>query len=207
MELDHVLLAARDLERDAAFLEETYGLESRIGGRHSSWGTANRIVPLGTSYLELVAVLDEQVARASVFGRWVASAAHAGRIRPFGWAVRPRDLDGTAARLGLTVLSGSRTTPSGGKVEWRTCGLEQAARDPRLPFFLEWRDPTAFPGATSDPLGTIERIEVASDPGELADWLGPNALPVDVRPGGVGAIRVTLRGPRSRIVLEGDATV
>jgi glyoxalase-like protein len=206
VELDHVLLAACDLERDAAFLEETYGLESAIGGRHPSWGTANRIVPLGTSYIELAAVVDEHVAGASVFGRWVASAAHAARLRPFGWAVRPRDLDGTAARLGLTVVSGSRTTPSGASVDWRTCGLEQAARDSRFPFFLEWRDPASFPGATSDPAGTIERIEVASDPGELADWLGPNSLPVDAHPGGTRVTRVTLRGPRGRIVLEGDAT-
>jgi hypothetical protein len=206
VELDHILLAARDLEREADFLEERYGLASTIGGQHPSWGTANRIVPLGASYLEFVGVVDEQVARASIFGRWVQNAAHAGRLRPFGWAVRPQDLDGTATRLGLAVVSGSRTTPSGERIEWRMCGLEQAARDPRLPFFLEWRDPSSFPGATSNPAGAIERIEIASDPRDLADWLGPNALPVDARPGGAGVMRVTLRGRRGRIVLEGGAT-
>ena len=58
MELDHVLIACTDLEAAAREVEARIGLASVEGGRHRDWGTANRIVPLGSSYLELVAVVD-----------------------------------------------------------------------------------------------------------------------------------------------------
>ena len=70
---------------------------SKVGGI-SDWGTANRIVPLGSSYLELVAVVDPGVAAASSFGRWVGDGAtDAGRL--VGWAVRTSELDDMAGRL------------------------------------------------------------------------------------------------------------
>jgi hypothetical protein len=55
------------------------------GGRHPGWGTANRIVPLGNTYLEVVAAVDAAEADGSPFGRWVAAAPSGG---PLGWAVR-----------------------------------------------------------------------------------------------------------------------
>ena len=56
MELDHVLIAVADLAAAAREIEARHGLASIDGGRHPAWGTANRIVPLGDSYLELVAL-------------------------------------------------------------------------------------------------------------------------------------------------------
>ncbi len=58
MQLDHILIAVTDLAAAAEELEARYGLASVAGGRHPSWGTANRIVPLAETYLELVAVID-----------------------------------------------------------------------------------------------------------------------------------------------------
>src|SRR5207253_9345067 len=54
VELDHVLIAVDDLAAAARELEARHGLASIRGGRHPGWGTANRIVPLGQTYLELV---------------------------------------------------------------------------------------------------------------------------------------------------------
>ncbi|HEY8778025.1 MAG TPA: VOC family protein [Gaiellaceae bacterium] len=73
MELDHVLIAVGDLAAAAHEFEVEHGLASIEGGRHPGWGTANRIVPLGKSYLELVAVVDQDEAARSDFGRWVAA--------------------------------------------------------------------------------------------------------------------------------------
>lgn len=47
--IDHVIYAVGDLEADAARFRDELGLESVVGGRHPGWGTANRIVPLGSS--------------------------------------------------------------------------------------------------------------------------------------------------------------
>jgi Glyoxalase-like domain len=74
VELDHILIPVADLSSGVAMFEARYGLVSIEGGRHAGWGTANRIVPLGQTYLELVAVVDPKEAADSVFGCWVAAA-------------------------------------------------------------------------------------------------------------------------------------
>src|SRR5438876_4803917 len=102
MEIDHVLIAVVDLATAAREMEEHHGLAAIEGGRHPGWGTANRIVPLGETYLELAAVVDEVEARQSVFGRWVASGAKISG-QPIGWAVRVHDIEDVGRRLGLTV--------------------------------------------------------------------------------------------------------
>src|SRR5438132_3854521 len=72
LDLDHVLIAVADLASAGREIETRHGLASVEGGRHPGWGTANRIVPLGEAYLELIAVSDEAEAAQSPFGSWVA---------------------------------------------------------------------------------------------------------------------------------------
>ncbi len=127
LELDHVLIAVVDLAAAAHEFEVEHGLASIEGGRHPGWGTANRIVPLGRSYLELVAIVDEDEAAESDFGHWVAAVDAESGSRPFGWAVRTNDLNEVAQRLGLNIEGGSRVTPEGEEVRWRAAGLEQPA--------------------------------------------------------------------------------
>ena len=72
-----------DLAAASREIESRYGLASIEGGRHGDWGTANRIVPLGEAYLELVSVVDEAQAARSPFGSWVAEAQSA-LTKPLG---------------------------------------------------------------------------------------------------------------------------
>jgi len=186
MELDHVLIAVADLKSAAAAFEERFGLVSVEGGRHPAWGTANRIVPLGSNYLELVAVVDKAVAAESVFGRWVREGAAAAG-RPIGWAVRTDSIEDVAARLRLTVSEGSRMTPTGDVLRWRSGGVEQAMAAPALPFFIEWGAGTRLPGTTkaghpADPVG-ISRLDLEGDQRQIDDWLGDPDLPIVVREG------------------------
>jgi hypothetical protein len=74
MWIDHAVLGVVDLDRAAVQLFERYGLSSVVGGRHPAWGTENRIVPLGESYLELLAVHDPAAAERSPVGRSIARA-------------------------------------------------------------------------------------------------------------------------------------
>lgn len=201
MVLDHVVLAVRDLGGAAEYLEQAHGLTSYVGGSHPSWGTANRIVPLGDSYLELIAVVDGTTAAATDVGRWVTAGASS-RGSPIGWAVRPDDLDATSRRLGLTAHDGSRTRPDGATVRWRMAGLEHAVGD-RLPWFIEWKDGATYPGASETPLhARVVGIELEGDSTQLDAWLGPHALPLDVRPGTRGITAVVLDGPRGPVTLS-----
>lgn len=153
-----------------------------------------------------MAVVDELEASESTFGRWVAGcASRAGR--PIGWCVRPDDLAARASRLELRIDEGSRTKPSGERIAWRTAGLDEAATSPGLPFFIEWRDPAAFPGATETPAATVVRLEIECDATQLSAWLGEHALPIDTRPGDAGITEVVLDGPRGRITLTAEPSL
>ena len=193
LELDHVLFAVDDLAQGARWFEEQRGLASVVGGSHPGWGTANRIVPLGDAYLELIAVEDDAAAAASPFGRWVAGAARA-EPRPLGWAARTGELDAVAARLGLEAVPGARTRPDGSTLRWRLAGIEQAAGDGALPFFIEWEPGTALPGEAAvrhrDGPARVAQLVVEADRELLAAWLGPHALPLEVRAGKGGVVSV-----------------
>lgn len=192
--LDHVLIAVTDLDEAGRAIEAGWGVEAVAGGRHPGFGTANRIVPLGGAYLELVAVADPVEAAASVFGRWVAGAA-AGR--PMGWAVRTDDIDGVARRLGLTVEPGSRAAPDGTRLAWRTAGLERAAAEPLLPFFIQWGAGTPHPGGGTQAPG-IERLVLTGARDRLEEWLGGLPEDVEVRPGPAAVSAVVLAGPATQ---------
>lgn len=201
MQLDHVLIAVADLRAAGLEIEERYGLTSVEGGRHPAWGTANRIVPLGDSYIELIAVVNAEKASQSSIGRWVASAASS-TLRPLGWAVRTSELDEVSRRLGLPVHAGSRTTPGGGELRWRSAGLDQAAAEPSLPFFIEWGPETQLPGRAgirhAAGAAKIARVALSADAGRLAGWLGDHQhqLPIVVSGGkpAVTAIYIAVDG-------------
>jgi hypothetical protein len=204
VELDHVLIPVGDLATAARELERRHGLASIEGGRHPHWGTANRIVPLGRAYLELVTVVDETQAAHSTFGRWVCGGVY-GLDRPLGWAVRTRTLDDVARRLGLTVDAGSRSAPGGKLLRWRSAGIEQAATEPSLPFFIEWAHDTPLPGRT--PIkhragsAAIVRLILDANPDRLATWLGTHSLPIIVHPGTAAVAAVVVSTAEEEIVL------
>jgi hypothetical protein len=193
-----------DLASAAHELEAAHGLASVEGGSHPGWGTANRIVPLGGAYLELIAVVDGSAAELSPFGRWIAASSSA-TARPLGWAVRTDRLDDVASRLGLAVGAGSRVGASGRPLTWRLAGVEQAAAEPSLPFFIEWGRATPFPGRArvAHPAGAVQLscLRLEGDAGRLTAWLGDHRLPVSVRAGASAVATVVLTGDVGEIVL------
>lgn len=210
LEIDHVLIAVTDLAAAAEELESRHGLVSVEGGRHPAWGTANRIVPLGEAYLELVTVVDEVAAAASAFGRWVA-AMRSESGRPFGWAVRTLELDRVARRLDLVVAAGSRVDPTGAALRWRSAGIAEAAAEPTRPFFIEWDPRTPNPGRApvAYPAGrlTLARLELTGDADRLATWIGADTLPVVVEPGDPAVASVVLTAGTREIVLGAERGV
>jgi hypothetical protein len=174
MQIDHVILAAADLDAAAARLEAEHGLVATGGGRHERIGTHNRTVPLGGGYLELMAVADPAEAEQSPLGR-ILSAAIAERMDGLmAWCVAVADVEAVAGRLGTGLDEIARQGLSA-----RLTAVEEAMAEPCLPFFIE-RDPgIADPGADGD-AGGITWVEVGGDPERLAEWLGGERLPVRV---------------------------
>ena len=191
LQIDHVLYAVTDLEAAATRFEEDLGLVSIPGGPHPGWGTANRIVPLGPDYLELVGVVDREAAEASSFGRLVLEAGD-GLV---GWSIGTEDLDRVANRLGLEIVRGKRKRPDGVRLTWRAAGIEEAMRSHgALPFFIQWEGPGELhPGGDHQAPAGIGWVEVASDEAQLRDWLGGAELPVRFASDGSGITAASIR--------------
>ena len=200
------MYAVPDLDEAAVRFRGEFGLDSTEGGRHERWGTANRIVPLGDQYLELVTAVDEPMAAETRFGKGVLERA----ARGGGWftmAAVADDLEAVASRLGIEVGSGSRTRPDGQTVRWRMAGLDDQRREPWMPFFLtlDVRD-ELHPGRARAGHGVratgLRRVEVGGDAERLRTWLGGDELPIRVTEGEPGIHRVAISTPDGELVIE-----
>ena len=182
--IDHVILVVTDLDAAAHRLFDRYGLASVPGGRHSGHGTANRIVPLGGSYLELMGVVDATEAAASPMGRWVLEHQQTD-LAPLAVCLRTEDIAVPAAALEETPLAMDRIRTDGVRLSWRLAGLAGMLGPQRLPFFIEWEvAPADHPGAATAPhRGEVKGIEEVV----LGQVTGPTARLVASVPG----VRIT----------------
>ncbi|MDP8959124.1 MAG: VOC family protein, partial [Actinomycetota bacterium] len=174
-------MAVRDLHAAASQMWEECGLASAEGGVHPGWGTGNRVIPLGFAYLELLGIVDADLALGSDVGRWIQQVSSDGD-RLAAWSVEVDDLDEVARRLGLEVASGGRLRPDGRRLSFRLAGVEVARQRPWLPFFVAW-DHAAMRPSPQEVSHRLEVqdlswVEVSGDPTELEWWLGGARLPV-----------------------------
>lgn len=180
--IDHAIIAVQDPAATAAVLAERHGLHAAPGGRHAGHGTGNWIVPLGSSYLELMTVVDPDQAADSPMGRWIMASSRNGD-RLTAVCLRTDDIEGDAARIGDRPLAMQRERDDGTVLRWQLAGLDAAMSAESLPFFIAWDIPEDdHPGhmpVTHDVHVTgISWIEYGAEPGRLASWLGDHALPI-----------------------------
>jgi hypothetical protein len=164
MRLDHVIYGTTDLDAAAARVEAALGLAVQPGGRHDGQGSHNRIVPLGPGYLELLAIDDAEEAAGSPIGRILLDVLTSDRL--IAYAVSVDDVQ----RLGLPVHTVSRDGRTAS-----VAGVEEALREPFLPFFVASDRPRTWP-----PGEGLTWVEVAGDAARLRDWLHGAELPIRV---------------------------
>lgn len=203
--IDHVIVGVSDLEGAAERLFEEHGLASVKGGRHPGWGTANRIVPLGRDYIELVGIVDDTEAMRNAFGTSVRAAADRGSSL-VAWCVAVDDAEAVAERTGLSLTKGSRIRPDGVTLRWRLVGQETALSEPWRPFFIEWQTPEhAHPGRDHAPHRVepegISWIEVAGDRGTLDEMLGGADVDIRLGEGPPPLLRVGIATSGGEVVL------
>jgi hypothetical protein len=165
--LDHLVVAAVDLEVGRAYIEKLLGVQTAPGGRHEAIGTHNRLLRLGDDqYLEIIAV-DPDGMRPDG-GRWFALDDPAMRTRLEAspalvtWVARTDDIDG-AARLSpytdTTVGDMKR-----GELSWRMT-LARGGRllqEGVLPLLIQWQTETMPPARLPDVGCSLERFVIQS---------------------------------------------
>ena len=204
--IGQVILGVRDLDVATQRFEEL-GFSVVDGGIHPGLGTANRVVPLGASYLELLGVIDREEADAGAFGRSLLERTADGD-RLVRWSIRTTAIEQVGARLGLTPERRQRLRPDGTLLTWRAAGLELSLRDSWLPFFMQWDDPSQFPGAipVDHPIGPCAlswlRVSTA-DPDRLTRWTeGHVDLPVIRGHASPGIDAVAISTARGDIIID-----
>jgi hypothetical protein len=90
-------------------------------------------------------------------------------------------------------------------------GVDDAAAERALPFFIEWALGTQLPGRarTAHPTGEVGAAEVcvSGDPREIESWLGSHCVPIEIGPGPSAITAVILRSASGdEIVLGATAS-
>lgn len=207
LRFDHVIYAVEDFDVAANHFLSEYGLASVPGGRHTGHGTGNRIVPLGSTYVELMGILDPREAESSPIGSWLKR-----RIEDGGGlaalCLGTDDINFISSRLGLDAVSMSRANEDGSTVQWRMVGLEVALNEPQLPFFIQWDIPAELhPGRIRAshrriPHG-ISWIELRADEQRLRSWLGNHSLDLRVAVNGdPGLLAAGIKTNKGDVILR-----
>ena len=147
LSLSQIIFGVNDLEAASARFR-AMGFDVLDGGVHPGVGTANRVIPLGAQYLELLGVISPELARESEYGRSLMRAIADGD-RLVRWSLRTDAIDEVAARLGLAVEPRKRVRPDGALLTWRAAGLSLALADSTTPFFMQWDRAEQYPGLMS----------------------------------------------------------
>lgn len=185
---DHLVVSVEDLD-EAMSRWRASGVAIERGGAHPV-GTVNALVRgPGPAYVELIAAGSDES------NPWLDRVRSA--RGPISWAIAVDDVDQARDALVAAgfepgvVREGSRTTPGGEVVAWRTCDVGPGPYDGSLPFLIEWTTPMA-PGPADGPV--LEWISFApADPDRVADLLvalgftGDRHFPRRVFPAGTGA--------------------
>lgn len=162
--IDHLVIAAADLDSGTRYVAERLGIAPAGGGAHPRMGTHNRVLGMAEGiYLEVIAI-DPQ-AEPPARPRWFGLDQDAVRARlaqgPYlaHWAARveaPLDLsrmqaehpDRLAPAIAMTrgALRWRLTVPDDGSLPaWREAGV--AAGDGLLPTLIQWDVPD-YPGVS-----------------------------------------------------------
>ena len=201
--LDHLILGINSLERGIRAFEALSGVTPRRGGEHPGGGTENALVSLGDgAYLELLA--PKPGATPTSFGLLTSLE----RLIPTGWALHTDSLDVMIARLraaNLAVLGpfpGSRKTPDGTLLSWRTARLSDAALE-AAPFLIEWGTGVVHPSATSPGGCRLTKLTVGEpSPSPLNAFFELLGMPPVAEPGATRGLSFTLECPRGNITFS-----
>jgi Glyoxalase-like domain len=205
--VDHVVVIVEDLDAAARRYYDEKGLASVAGGRHPGHGTGNRIVPLGSAYIELMGVVDRDEAASSPLGSWVDRRLVEAGETPAALCLRTDDLEATARRTGRKPLPMFRSRPDGVRLEWHLVALDAALTE-GLPFFIQWHindtdHPSRAPAEhRCAPIG-IDWIELGGDSERLDSWLGDHELPLRHVEGAPGPRRVAIAVANEETIVIG----
>lgn len=201
--VDHLLLAAPDLEDGINVVEDLLGIRAFIGGRHIGLGTRNALIAIGpASYLEIIAPDPEQTTyrKPRILGIDELKAP-----KLVAWAAKGDDLEhlasmdlGGGLNLG-EVLSSSRSGPDGAELNWRFTDPFTIIADRIVPFFINW-DQSQHPASQAAPGAAMVDFRAEHpEPDVVRGQLDKLGLDLPVSRGLEPALVATIECPKGTI--------
>jgi catechol 2,3-dioxygenase-like lactoylglutathione lyase family enzyme len=135
--IDHIIIGVNNLDQAATLFSQKLGLAVSGGGIHPTGGTANRIIVIGDTYLELIAIHVPEEAQESMLDRL---AIHEGYLN-FVLASNDIEEDGQAiANRGIPILGptpGSLRAANGRTRGWSRINIERPDLAQHYPFVIQ----------------------------------------------------------------------
>lgn len=205
IKLDHIVIAAPDLNELISRFTRLTGIEAIPGGRHST-GTANALVPLESpagSYIELIGpdpAATASLAELDAPDNFALRTSAATEPRVAAWCVRPDDLDAYARdndSPGIEEMS--RETPQGEVLNWRLIPAERGVDHAPTPFAIDWLN-SAHPSAAA--LGSGQIVQLRLRGGRIPEGLAPEVLDFLLVEEGEPLIELVLDTPNGVVELK-----
>lgn len=161
--LDHIIIGVRDLEAAARQFGDRLGLLPSGGGIHPVGGTANRIIVIGDTYLELISVYKPEEAHESIRERLAQGEGY------LNFVLSANDIAAESRGLqqrGVSAIGptpGSLQSADGRARAWQSIHIERPDLTQHYPFIIQ-----------HDSVGEERRRR-------LAGWSTPPEHPLGVR--------------------------
>jgi hypothetical protein len=205
--VDHLLLGAPDLDSGIAWIEKMTSVRAVVGGSHPGRGTRNALLSLGRrQYLEIIAPDPAQTTLTFPIDLRKLAAP-----RLVNWAAVSTNVESLAKQAAATgqqtmgPRDGSRVTPDGKTLEWRTLGVVHKLAtddvDP-IPFFIEWGAGTVHPSQTAPEGCGLESLAIEHPtPAPVAATLKAFGIEGAVRQSDRVRLVATVRTPKGNVEL------
>lgn len=135
--LDHIIIGVNDLEQATSIFSQKLGLAVSGGGIHPSGGTANRIIVIGDTYLELISVRTPAEAQRSMLERLAKGDGY------LNFVLSSNDIEADTAamaRRGVAVIGPKASqlrAPDGHTRGWSRTDVERPDLTQRYPFIIQ----------------------------------------------------------------------
>lgn len=135
--LDHIIIGVRDLDSAARTFGQELGLLSSGGGIHPVGGTANRIIVIGDTYLELIALYRPEEAQESIRNRLNMGEGY------LNFVLSSNDIGAESQELRQRGVSAIGPTPGrlrsadGRERAWQSIHIERPDLTQHYPFIIQ----------------------------------------------------------------------
>lgn len=135
--IDHIIIGVHNLEQASAQFSLKLGLVASGGGIHPTGGTANRIIVIGDTYLELISIYNPEEAQQRMLDRL---AIHEGYLN-FVLASNDIEIESHAlTQRGIPILGptpGLLRSTDGRMRGWSRIDMERQELAQRYPFIIQ----------------------------------------------------------------------